>query len=82
MDPHESSGIPNFAFYKAAIAIGGNSWTTLGKIWYQAITGSGIIPNMTMKQFADKTRTLAGSLFSSKPAVSTAVNQAWINVGL
>lgn len=82
MDPHESSGIPNFAFYKAALAVGGNSWTTVGKIWYQAVTGSGHAPNMTMKQFADKTRALAGSLFSSKPAVKAAVDQAWVAVGL
>jgi Zn-dependent metalloprotease len=41
MDPHESSGIPNFAFYKAAMAIGGNSWTVAGKIWYNALTGLG-----------------------------------------
>src|SRR5699024_10210420 len=39
MDPHESSGIPNFAFYKAAMAIGGNSWDRAGRIWYQALTG-------------------------------------------
>jgi Zn-dependent metalloprotease len=82
MDPHESSGIPNFAFYKAAMAIGGNSWTIAGKIWYQAITGFGPSPNMTMKQFADRTRTLAGSLFTSKPAIKNAVDKAWKDVGL
>ena len=29
MDPHDSSGIPNFAFYKAAVAVGGKSWETV-----------------------------------------------------
>ena len=82
MDPHESSGIPNFAFYKAAMAIGGNSWKIAGKIWYQAVTGFGPTPNMTMKQFANRTRTLAGSLFASKPAVKVAVDNAWKAVGL
>ena len=82
MDPHESSGIPNFAFYKAAMAIGGNSWAIAGKIWYNAVTTSGSQPNMTMKQFANKTRSLAGSLFSSKPAVKAAVDKAWKDVGL
>lgn len=82
MDPHDSSGIPNFAFYKAAMAIGGNNWTIAGKIWYQAVTGFGPSPNMTMKQFANRTRTLAGSLFSSKPTVKVAVNNAWKSVGL
>ena len=82
MDPHESSGIPNLAFYKAAMAIGGNSWTIAGKIWYQAVAGFGPSPNMTMKQFAKRTRTLAGSLFPSKPAVKVAVTKAWKAVGL
>jgi Zn-dependent metalloprotease len=82
MDPHESSGIPNFAFYKAAMAIGGDSWNIAGKIWYQAVTGFGPTPNMTMKQFANRTRTLAGSLFSSMPAVKVAVDNAWKGVGL
>lgn len=82
MDPHESSGIPNFAFYKAATAIGGNSWTIAGKIWYQSVTGFGPSPNMTMKQFANRTRTLASKLFASQPSVKAAVDKAWKAVGL
>jgi Zn-dependent metalloprotease len=82
MDPHESSGIPNFAFYKAAQAIGGKSWTIAGKIWYQALTGFGPSPNMTMKQFANRTRSLTGTLFSSRPEIKVAVDDAWKAVGL
>lgn len=82
MDPHDSSGIPNFAFYKAAMAIGGKSWEKAGKIWYQALTGFGASPNMRMKTFANRTRSLAGSLFPSEPAVKTAVDKAWTAVGL
>lgn len=82
MDPHESSGIPNSAFYQAAMAIGGKSWEKTGKIWYQALTGSAPSPNMKMKAFANQTRSLAGSLFPSEPAVKTAVNNAWTAVGL
>lgn len=82
MDPHDSSGIPNIAFYKAAIAIGGNSWEKTGKIWYQALTNFKPSPNMRMKVFANRTRRLAGSLFLSEPAVQTAVDQAWAAVGL
>ena len=81
-DPHESSGIPNFAFYKAAMAIGGKSWKKAGKIWYQALTGFGSTPNMKMGAFASRTRSLAGSLFPSEPAVKTAVDKAWTAVGL
>lgn len=82
MDPHESSGIPNFAFYKAASAIGGKSWEKVGKIWYQALTGFAPSPNMKMSVFANRTRTLAGSLFPGEPAVKTAVDKAWTAVGL
>jgi len=82
MDPHESSGIPNFAFYKAAIAIGGKSWEKAGKIWYQALTGFAPSPNMKMSVFAKRTRTLAASLFPTQPAVKIAVDKAWTAVGL
>lgn len=82
MDPHYSSGIPNFAFYKAAIAIGGKSWEKAGKIWYQALTGYPASPNMKIGVFADRTRTLAGTLFPTEPAVKTAVDKAWKAVGL
>jgi len=82
MDPHDSSGIPNFAFYKAAMAIGGKSWEKAGKIWYQALTGFVSSPSMKMRAFANRTRSLAGSLFPSEPAVKTAVDKAWTAVGL
>lgn len=82
MDPHSSSGIPNFAFYKAAMAIGGKSWIILGKIWYKSVTGFGPSPNMTMKQFANRTRSVAGSLFRTRPAIKKAVDKAWLDVGL
>jgi Zn-dependent metalloprotease len=82
MDPHESSGIPNFAFYKAATAIGGRSWEKTGKIWYQALTGFAPNPNMKMMTFANRTRSLAGTLFPAEPAIKTAVDKAWKAVGL
>jgi Zn-dependent metalloprotease len=82
MDPHSSSGIPNFAFYKAAMAIGGKSWVKAGKIWYQALTGFAPSPNLNMSGFAGRTRRLAGSLFPTEPAVKTAVDKAWKAVGL
>lgn len=82
MDPHESSGIPNFAFYKAAVAIGGKSWVKAGRIWYQALTGFAPSPNMQMMTFANRTRKLAGTLFPAEPAVKKAVDKAWTAVGL
>lgn len=82
MDPHESSGIPNLAFCRAAVAIGGASWEKAGKIWYQALTGYRAAPTLKMKTFAARTRKLAASLFPAEPAVAAAVDKAWKDVGL
>jgi Zn-dependent metalloprotease len=82
MGPHTCSGIPNNAFYRAAMKIGGRSWEKAGKIWYRALSGYGPSPNLTMKKFADRTRTAAGQLFPAQPAVKTAVDKAWAEVGL
>jgi len=82
MDPHESSGIPNLAFFKTATAIGGKSWEKAGKIWYQALNGFAPNPNMKMKAFADRTRKVAATLFPAETAVKTAVDNGWKAVGL
>jgi Zn-dependent metalloprotease len=82
MDPHDSSGIPNFAFYKAAIGIGGYSWQKAGKIWYKALTGFGPQPNMKMKAFAQTTRKVAKTLYPKDASALAAVDQAWKAVGL
>jgi Zn-dependent metalloprotease len=82
MDPHDSSGIPNLAFYRSAMAIGGYSWEKAGRIWYNALTTFAAKPNMTMKVFANRTRTLARALFPLDPAIRTAVDSAWKTVGL
>lgn len=79
MDPHESSGVANFAFYTAAIAIGGHSWDRLGQVWYKAMTGNGAKPNLKMAAFANLTRQAAGALF---PTDVAAIDQAWKQVGL
>ena len=82
MDPHYSSGIPNLAFYKAAMAVGGKSWLTVGKIWYQALTGFPPSPNMKMGAFANRTRSLSATLFPTDPSAKTAIDRAWTGVGL
>ncbi len=81
MGPHTASGIPNQAFYLAAMAVGGKSWDKVGKVWFKALAGHGPQPNSTMKQFANRTRTAAGQLFPG-PAVKKAVDDAWKAVGL
>jgi Zn-dependent metalloprotease len=82
MDPHTSSGIPNLAFYTAAKAIGGNSWETIGQIWYKALTGSAPSPNMTMQTFANLTRQLAAQMVPANANVADAIDAGWTTVGL
>jgi Zn-dependent metalloprotease len=81
-DPHENSGIPNYAFYLAATTIGGHSWDKAGKVWYAALTSSNATGNMQMKAFAKLTRAAAQSLFAADPAVYSAVDRAWTDVGV
>jgi Zn-dependent metalloprotease len=38
-DVHINSGIPNHAFYLAAMALGGFAWEKAGRIWYIARRG-------------------------------------------
>ena len=81
-DPHMSSGPPNLAFCKAAKTLGGHSWEKAGQIWYKALTGFGPSPNMTMAQFAARTRSLSSSMYANDPTVHAAVDSAWTSVGL
>jgi Zn-dependent metalloprotease len=81
MDPHYSSGIPNYAFYKAAMAIGGKSWEKAGQIWYRAMT-AGKSPNMKMSTFAKRTRDASKSLYPGNTKVINAIDAAWKQVGL
>jgi Zn-dependent metalloprotease len=82
MDPHISSGIPNNAFYRAATAIGGKSWLKAGQVWFEALTNTGPKPNMTMKQFADRTRAIAKTKYGVASKEDKGVDSAWKAVGL
>lgn len=82
MDPHESSGIANHAFYLAARAIGGYSWETAGRIWYQAMTGYAASQGLRMGAFAHRTRKAARAQHPDQPSVARAVDDAWQAVGL
>ena len=71
---HLNSGIPNRAFVIAAKAVGGESWSGAGKIWYAALT-SGIAPDSDFASFAAATVTAAGDQ-------AAAVEGAWTEVGV
>ena len=82
MDPHYSSGPPNLAFCTACKAVGGNSWEKIGQVWYRSLTGFGPTPDMTIPDFANRTRQVAHQMFGRTPAVGDAIEQGWTAVGL
>jgi hypothetical protein len=71
---HINSGIPNRAFVLAAKAVGGDSWSGAGKIWYAALT-SGLAAGSDFATFAAATVAAAGDQ-------AEAVRQAWTTVGV
>jgi Zn-dependent metalloprotease len=78
---HINSGIPNYAFYLTASAIGGNSWEKTGKIWYDTLTKR-LVPSADFQAAADGTVGTAGDLFGANSPEQTAVMNAWQKVGI
>lgn len=78
---HINSGIPNYAFYLAASAIGGNSWDKPGKIWYNTLTKR-LTPTADFQAAADGTVGSAGELFGANSPEQTAVINAWVKIGI
>ncbi len=77
---HTNSGIPNHAFYLAAVALGGNSWDKAGHIWYATLTGGELRTSATFAEFAAVTASTAARLYGS--AEQQAVTGAWNEVGV
>ncbi|HUR81344.1 MAG TPA: M4 family metallopeptidase [Thermoanaerobaculia bacterium] len=78
---HVNCGIPNHAFYRAAMAIGGNAWEVAGKIWYRALTRE-LGPRARFQQCADATWRAAGDLYGRGSAPQDAVAEGWKSVGI
>lgn len=78
---HINSGIPNHAFYLAAIALGGFAWERAGRVWYDALCNR-IRSNATFKDAAKATIASAGALYGSTHEVTKAVSEAWKQVGV
>jgi len=79
-DVHTNSGIPNHAFYAAAIALKGNAWDKAGPIWYKAL--SLLTPNATFADMAKATSESAALLYGKDSAEQHAVQAAWKVVGV
>jgi Zn-dependent metalloprotease len=76
---HVFSGIPNHAFYLAAMKLGGNAWDKAGRAWYLALTD---LLGRTA-QFSDAalaTATAASRLFGA--GAGKLVREAWAEVGV
>ncbi len=79
---HINSGIPNHAFYQAAIGIGGYAWEKTGRIWYDALRNASVRPNTGFRRFARVTVDVAGSLYGSGSSEQQAVRNGWNTVGI
>ena len=77
---HINSGIPNHAFYLAAMAIGGYAWEKTGKIWYVALK-SALSHDATFEEAAHATIAIA-SYYGSNGDEQRAVRHAWQQVGV
>ncbi|KAK0619710.1 hypothetical protein B0T14DRAFT_211750 [Immersiella caudata] len=74
---HHNSGIPNHAFYLAAVAIGHPTWETLGRIWFAAMTDEQRVgKNATFADFATAT------IRHTPAELKKQVTNAWEAVGV
>jgi Zn-dependent metalloprotease len=78
---HINSGIPNHAFYLAAVSIGGNAWENAGQIWYDALTKR-LRRDSDFAAAARETLAAASDRYGSGSAEAEAVSDAWKKVGV
>ena len=78
---HINSGIPNRAFYLAALAIGGPAWKRAGRIWYVALRDR-LKHDSNFADAARLTAETAAELYGSDSAEAGAVRAAWQAVGV
>ena len=76
---HINSGIPNQAFYLAAMTIGGYAWAKTGLIWYRALCDL-LSSNATFVRAAQATIQTARSEFGVGSLEEQAVTKAWKDV--
>ncbi|CAF3488742.1 hypothetical protein SNK05_004339 [Fusarium graminearum] len=78
-DVHHNSGIPNHAFYLAAISAGGPPLEGVGKVWFRAMTDTGLGADCTFAKFAAFTKAYAERDFGG---LVEAVKTGWKEVGV
>jgi Zn-dependent metalloprotease len=78
---HINSGIPNHAFYLAAVGIGGHAWKKAGKIWYIALRDR-LRSKSNFARAASATISVAKNLYGDGSKEMKAVEKAWKTVGV
>ena len=78
---HINSGIPNHAFYLAAVAIGGQAWKQAGRIWYVALRDR-LRRDSDFAEAARLTAGVAEEMYGAASAEARAVRDAWQAVGV
>ncbi len=78
---HINSGIPNQAFYLAAVEIGGYAWEKAGKIWYIALRDR-LRATDDFQRAAQVTMQVAGELYGIASPEQKAIENAWQKVGV
>jgi Zn-dependent metalloprotease len=78
---HINSGIPNHAFYLAAIDLGGFAWDTVGRVWFVTLKER-LRPDADFNDLARATVDVAGEEFGNNGKVQLAIAKAWAAVGL
>ncbi len=79
---HINSGIPNRAFYLAAVAMGGHAWERAGRIWYETLRDSRLRATTGFKSFAKLTAASASRLYGPNSDEERVVRDAWQQVGV
>jgi Zn-dependent metalloprotease len=79
---HINSGIPNKAFYQAAVDLGGFAWEKAGRIWYETLRDSALRENTGFKRFANLTVSTATRLYGPDAIEPAIVANAWAAVGI
>ena len=77
---HINSGIPNHAFYLAAVTIGGRAWERAGRIWYRTLRA--LSPRSGFSDAATTSIRIAAAEFGKGSREERAVRSAWKDVGL
>ncbi|WP_425192056.1 M4 family metallopeptidase [Halomonas sp. GXIMD04776] len=79
---HINSGIPNHAFYLAAMALDGYAWQTCGFVWYDTLHDSRLTQESDFATFASLTVDNASRRFGTESQEAIAIRDAWQAVGV